>query len=233
MTRVIVYARFSPRPDAAESESNVYQLDLCRLYAARQGWEIKGEFQDDALSGDDVDRPHLWEALDCLAKGDVLLVHRLDRLSRSEYLDWIIKDAVAKAGARIVSASGEGTCSDSPEDLLIRRILQALSEYIKRAQASRTRAAMLRHQANGRRMSREDRTPIGWQSDPNSPLNKHGKPSRLMQDPDEQAAIGRIKELHAQGLGPRAIARQLDAEGLTFRGRRWQHQMVARILKRA
>jgi site-specific DNA recombinase len=220
MVRVVLYARFSPRPDAAESESNVYQLDLCRLYAARQGWEIKGEFQDEALSGDDVDRRHLWEALDCLAKGDVLLVHRLDRLSRSEYMDWIIREAVAKAGARIVSVTGEGTASDSPEDLLIRRVLQALSEYVKRAQAARTKAAMLRHQANGRRMSREDRTPFGWQPDPRSPLNKHGKPGGLRQVVAEQALISRIKQLYAHGLGARAIARHLNAEGATCRGRR-------------
>jgi hypothetical protein len=47
-------------------------------------------------------------------------------------------------GRRIVSVVGEVTWSNTPEDELVRRILQALAEYQKKAPA-RTKAAMLRH----------------------------------------------------------------------------------------
>ena len=71
--KVILYARFSPRPDAAESESNDAQFDLCRAHAKRMGWTVAGEYQDAARSGDDEDRPGLWAALDALTKGEVFL----------------------------------------------------------------------------------------------------------------------------------------------------------------
>ena len=51
--------------------------------------------------------------------------------------------------------------------------------------------------------------------------------------PSEQETIREIVELHAQGLGCRRIARALAAKGLTFRGRRWTHTDVARVLRRA
>ncbi len=224
MTRCILYARFSPRPDAAESESNATQLELCRAHAARAGWRVAGEHQDDALSGDDLDRPGLWAAVEELKKGDILLVSKLDRLARSVYLAVDLERQAEAAGARIVSVAGEGTATNNPDDQLIRGIVQLLAQYQKRAQAARTRAAMQRHQAGGRRMSRADRCPLGWRPDPNDP-------KRMQKDPAEAAAIDRARALHSGGLSLRAICRQLAAEGLCLRG--GHHQAIARVLARS
>jgi DNA invertase Pin-like site-specific DNA recombinase len=222
--KAILYARFSPRPDAAESESNAAQLDLCRAYAKRMGWAVMAEHQDAALSGDDEDRPGLWAALDALSRKGVLLVYKLDRLARSVYLSHIIEQEARKKRSRIVSVVGEGTWSNTPEDELIRRILQALAEYQKKAQAARTRAAMLRHQASGRRMSAQ--SPLGWRPDPTNS-------ARLIEDEDERQTLGLVRKLHAEGLGLRQIARALNERGCRCRGRAWHHQAVKRILGRA
>ena len=228
----ILYARFSPRPDANESESNATQLTACRALAIHFGWptSIDHEFEDAALSGDDEERPGLWAAIAVLSPGDVLVVYKLDRLARSVYLSWVIEQEVAKRKARIVSVVGEGTASDSPEDVLVRRILQALAEYQKKAQAAITKARMRQHQANGRRMS--SKPPYGWQADPTSPLNRHGKPGMMLPNDAELAAKKRIQELKAEGKGARAIAKALTAEGVPCRGRYWHHQTVQRILAR-
>ncbi len=222
--KVIIYARFSPRPDAAVSESNAAQFDLCRAYAMRMGWTVAGEHQDAAFSGDDEDRPGLWAALDALPRKAVLLVYKLDRLARSVYLSHLIEEELKKKGCRVVSVVGEGTGSNSPEDELIRRILQALAEYQKKAQAARTRAAMLRHQASGRRMSAQ--TPLGWKPDP-------ADPARMIVDSAESKTLELVKKLNADGLGLRGIARKLNVLGLACRGRAWHHQAVKRILARA
>jgi site-specific DNA recombinase len=222
--KAILYARFSPRPDAAESESNAAQLDLCRAYAKRMGWTVADEHQDAALSGDDEDRPGLWAALDALPRKSVLLVYKLDRLARSVYLSYLIEEEVRKKGCRIVSVVGEGTWSNTPEDELVRRILQALAEYQKKAQAARTKAAMLRHQATGRRMSKQ--TPLGWKPDPTNA-------ARMIEDHGEGETLDLVKRLHADGLGLREIARKLNDLGHACRGRAWHHQAVRRILGRA
>lgn len=218
--RAVCYARFSPRPDAAESESNLAQLDLIRAYCSRQGWKVAGEHQDEALSGSEEERPGLWAAVDALRKGDRLVVYKLDRLARSVYLAYLIEQAVEKRGARIVSVTGEGTATDGPEDELVRRILQALAEYQRKVMAARTKAAMLRHQAAGRAMG-------GC-----APLGKRKEGARLVDDGDEARAVERMRQLAGLGLGPRAIARRLQAEGFRCRGREWRHSAVVRALAR-
>lgn len=228
--KAVLYARFSPRPDAAESESCETQLEQCRKYCAENQIEVSGAFQDRALSGSEEDRPGLWTAIDMLRRKGLLIVYRLDRLARNVYLMHCIEQAVAKRGARIISVCGEGNGS-TPEDKLIRDILAALAEYQRKVAAARTKASMLRHQATGRRMSYK--APFGWREDPNSPLNSRGRPSRLMADPEEQRVIQCIVALHEQGRTPRAICKALDASWVECRGGKWYHKTVQKILKRA
>ena len=84
---------------------------------------------------------------------------------------------------------------------------------------------MLKHQANGRRMTRADRIPYGWRLDP-------ADPDRLVEDIGEQAAIAIIRQERKAGRGLRAIARGLDLARIDCRGRLWTHTTVRSILKR-
>lgn len=222
--KAIVYARFSPRRNADTSESIEVQVSACRTFCADQDHEVMGEFEDRALSGKDEERPGLWNAVSALRRDYLLVVYRLDRLARSVYLSDIIERTVRKRGAAIISASGEGTWADSDEDWLIRKILHALAEYECRVIAARTRTAMLRHQAAGRRMSRW--APMGWAVDPNDA-------ARLVCDEEEQRILERIIEMRRQGMGTTGIAKVLQTEGVVFRGSsRWHERTIARVLKR-
>lgn len=214
-----IYCRFSPRRDASTSESNETQAELCQSYCVTQGLKIGGVFKDNALSGDDVDRPELWQAIESLTKGDVLVVYRLDRLARSAYLTHLIEKAVSEKKAKIVSVCGEGN-GNTDEDKLIRGILAVLNEYTKKVNAARTKAAMQRHQRSGRRMCRPDRLPFGW------------KPSetdlkRMVKNEDEQAIIRQIVELRAAGASLGGICKQLPPARV-----KWTRKIVSEILKR-
>jgi DNA invertase Pin-like site-specific DNA recombinase len=114
--------------------------------------------------------------------------------------------------------------ADTPEQRMIRQVLQAFAEHERKVIAARTRAAMLRHQAAGRRMSAQP--PFGWTVDPDDP-------ARLVSDPDEQAVIRRIVRLHDEGLGLREIARELDDASILCRANGWHHTTVKGILDRA
>lgn len=221
--RAVLYARFSPRPNASTCPSNETQLDLCRAYCKGQGWEVAACHQDDAMSGGNLQRDGLWAAIDDLKRGYVLVVNYLDRLARhvAESID--IEQEVEKRGARIVSVAGEGTWSDSADDRLVRTICRAIAEYQREKQAERTSAAMKRHQGNGRRMS--DRIPFGFKAGETEDL--------IVPDPDEQAIIPRILELHAQGMGLRAIGRTLTESGIHCRGNGWHHSTIKNIIDRA
>jgi len=232
----IIYSRFSPRRNADESESIEFQLDACRAYCQQNNIEIVGEFADRALSGGDEDRPELWAAIAALERGYVLVVYRLDRLARSVYLSDIIERAVHTKKATFLSIAGEGTWSDSDEDFLIRKILQALAEYERKVISARTRAAMLRHQANGRLMG--SIPPYGWKIDPEDSR-------KIVRNPYERIIINQIERLHGKGLSLRKIAEELTnlkykprKVRKIFRGKpvlvkgKWQPQTIHVILKR-
>ena len=223
--KAVIYARFSPRRNAEKSESIETQLELCREYCEKQELTVLGEFEDRALSGSEEDRPGLWNAIEALRRGQSLVVYRLDRLARSVYLSDIIERAVAKRKAKIVSISGEGTWQHTDEDWLVRKILQTLAEYERKVIAARTKAAMLRHQKNGRRMSHQP--PYGWKQDPNSP-------ALLTREEKEQEHLTLIMQLHREGMSNRGIARRLETAGEPCRGRMtWYHSTIAKLIRRA
>jgi len=147
----VIYARYSPRRNAADCESIETQVELCRSHAEALGWPVAGVYTDEAMSGAEEDRPGLWEAVDALGPDRVLLVYRRDRLARDVYLEEVIHRAVAQKGAKVHALHGQN--GDSPEDTVVRQVLAAFSEYERKVTAARTRIAMRRHQANGRKMS--------------------------------------------------------------------------------
>jgi DNA invertase Pin-like site-specific DNA recombinase len=196
----IIYTRFSPRRNEDECESIEAQFDFIRKWCSENNIEIVSEFADRALSGGDEDRPELWAAIAALERGYVLVVYRLDRLARSVYLSDIIERAIHTKKATFLSIAGEGTWSDSDEDFLIRKILQALAEYERKVISARTRAAMLRHQANGRLMGSIPQ--YGWKLDPENSR-------RIVKNPYERIIINQIKRLHGKGLSLRKIAAEL------------------------
>jgi site-specific DNA recombinase len=232
----ILYTRFSPRRNEDECESIEAQFDFCRKWCGENNIEILSEFADRALSGGDEDRPELWAAIAALERGYVLVVYRLDRLARSVYLSDIIERAVHTKKATFLSIAGEGTWSDSDEDFLIRKILQALAEYERKVISARTKAAMLRHQANGRLMG--SIAPYGWKIDPEDS-------KRIVKAPKERIIINQIKRLHSKGLSLRKIAAELSNLGYKprkvrriFKGKpvyvkgKWNPQTIRLILKR-
>ena len=224
MKSAVIYARYSPRRYADDCESVEAQFDYCLDYCHKQSCPVTARLYDKALSGSDEDRPGLWQAVELLKRGDALVVYKLDRLARSVYLSDIIERAVKNKGASIVSVCGEGTWNDSDEDWLIRKILQTLAEYERRVTAARTKASMLRHQANGRRMSKE--APFGWTVDP-------GDGSRLVKSTAEQKTIERICAMRQSKLSLRAICRQLESEGIKCRKNdKWHHSTIRSVINR-
>jgi DNA invertase Pin-like site-specific DNA recombinase len=120
----------------------------------------------------------------------------------------------------------ESVNTRNPMGRFIFTLFSALAQLEREQIAERTSSAMLRHQANGRRMTRPDRTPFGWRPDPDDP-------DRLAEDAEEQEVIARIQEEREKGCGLREIARTLDREGIDCRGGRWSHSAVRSVLRRA
>ena len=144
--RCIIYTRFSPRPDAATSDSCEVQAAYCEEFAVKKGWTVARVFNDPDRSGADEYREVLWNAIEEIRKGDVLLVYKRDRLARNVYLSESILRAVSKRGGTIQSVAGD-VDGDGPEQTLIRQIVAAMAEYERKLISKRTSYALRRMQS--------------------------------------------------------------------------------------
>lgn len=218
----VIYTRFSPRRDPERSESIAQQGEACQAYCDRQGYEVRVAFWDRAASGSDEEREGLWAAVEMLRRGDVLVVHKRDRLARDLYLAEFVRRSVLRRKATIEAVEG-GANGDSPEQVLMRQMLDAFAEFERKIISARTRAAMRRKQRLGMKMSSQP--PYGYVIDPHDP-------KRLAPNPKEAGSLAKIYQLRARKFSLRGIAAKLNQDGAPCRGKRWRFQVIARILAR-
>jgi DNA invertase Pin-like site-specific DNA recombinase len=227
MPLAVLYARFSPRPNAEECDSVEKQLERCRAYSLGHGYTVVAQHHDKDLSGARADnRPGLQNAIAAACKRKaVLVVYSLSRLARCtrDAIDLAARLSAAGADLAVIQ---ENVNTRSPMGRFVFILFSALAELEREQVAERTSSAMLRHQAKGRRMTRLDRCPYGWRPDTADPV-------RLVEDAGEQSVIVRILEDRRHGRGLREIARKLDSAGVPCRGGRWSHTTVRSVVHRS
>ncbi|HLK39939.1 MAG TPA: recombinase family protein, partial [Polyangiaceae bacterium] len=142
-----------------------------------------------------------------------------DRIARDVILASEVERAAARAGARLVSATGEGN-GDSPADAFLRTVIDGAAQYERGLVRARTRAALAAKRA---RRERVGAVPYGFA------LKRDGV--HLVAARSEQATIAQARELRAAGLSLRAVAATLASEGrVSRRGRRFLPAQIARMV---
>ena len=222
------YVRLSPAGsrDALDALGPDAQREALARWCAAHGAELVGTHEDlDVSGGDPLDRrPALLAALDGLAQhgAGVLLVAKRDRLARDVLNAALIERLAERAGARVVSAAGEGTdgLPGDPSGMLLRGIVDLFAQYERLVIAARTRAALAVKKARGERTGG---VPYGYR------LATDGV--HLEPDPDEARAVAAARRYRAKGMTLQAIADRLHTRGIRPRsGGRWHPQTVARIV---
>ena len=198
-------------------------MNACRQWAEREGYEPIGPYVDHLSGSAALDkRLGLIDALAELRKGDVLLTAKRDRLARDPLVIAMVEAEVCKKGCRIVSAAGEGTHSDDPAEVLMRRIVDAFSEYERLLIRARTRAAARVKRQRGERWGQVAYGTVLVDS------------NRLAADPAELAVIEEIKARRARGETLRGLAAWLETKGVpTKSGKPWSFSTVRSILERS
>jgi site-specific DNA recombinase len=210
------------------------QEAACRLCAGRLGLELASIHSDEGVcSVDPLDkRPALLEAIGSLGKGDILIVAKRDRLGRDPIVVAMIEAAIRRRGARVVSAAGEGTESDGPTDILMRRIVDAFGEYERLIIKARTKAALAVKKGRGEKTGGD--IPYGAMRGEDKPGAGGRMVKTLVPCELEQQNLALMRQLRADGLTLKAIGDELTARGITRRqGKRWDVQYLHRLIKRA
>lgn len=194
------------------------------------------EFIEKGHTGTDFERPVLGELLDYCREWEhqrlidcgngnedigrlVVLVERSDRLARDNLVAELILQEFRKLGVQVIDCEADIdlTHDDDPSKVLIRQILQAVSQFEKSSIVKKLRRARERKRAKEGRC--EGAKPFGYYS-------------------DERQALAYILDAAGRGLTAGQIAtemnRMLDTGGKAMRprkGSRWNRGTVWKIMR--
>ena len=132
------YARVSK----GDEQTNALQVRALRAAGCRRIFE-------EAASGGRWDRPELHRLLDQLREGDVVVVWKLDRLSRSLKDVLHIMERIAAAGAGFRSLT-ESVDTTTPAGRMMMQMVGAFAEFERAMIRERTSAGVAAARAEGR-----------------------------------------------------------------------------------
>lgn len=203
--RAVAYLRVSTDRQDLGPEA---QRAAITAWATREGVTIAAWHEDRGSGAAAIaDRPALLAALADLrtCTAGVLAVAKRDRLARDVMAAAMIDRLTLDAGARVVSAAGEGTDGTDPAAMLLTRMIDAFAEYERAVIASRTRAALGVKRARGEATSH---APYGYRT---------AEDGRLVPSATEQAVIALVRKARGEGFTVREITAQLEAKGVVSR----------------
>ena len=219
--RAIGYVRVSTDMQANEGISLEAQQSAIAQYCTLHGLKLVKVYQD-ILSGGKDRRPGLQEALKHLSSGgDVLVVVKFDRLSRSIRHFCEIYETYFRDGAKELVAIREAIRLDSALGRALINILLVFAQMEREATGERTREAIHHIRQSGYHFGK---VPYGKKTiaAPDNPRMKV-----LVDDDDELAVIAQLKAWAAQDVGITDMAKRLNAAGVPPpQGERWTKSLI-------
>ncbi len=228
--RAVLYARVSSEKQAEKDLSIAAQLKAMRKYATEKGYDIVGEFVDEAESARTANRPKFQEMIArAKQKGkpfDVIIVWKLSRFARNREDSIVFKSLLRKIGVEVQSVSEP--IDDSPTGRLLEAMIESMDEFYS-ANLSQEAKRGLREVA-GRGFYPGGSSPVGYKLV--DAVDGRAKRKKLVLDPKVAPIVERIFDLCLSGLGAKEITERLNREGLTTRsGHKWSKASVFYILK--
>ena len=219
--RAIGYVRVSTDMQANEGISLEAQQSAIAQYCALHGLKLVKVYQD-ILSGGKDRRPGLQDALKHLGSGgDVLVVVKFDRLSRSIRHFCEIYETYFRDGAKELVAIREAIRLDSALGRALINILLVFAQMEREATGERTREAIHHIRQSGYHFGK---VPYGKKTiaAPDNPRMKV-----LVDDEAELAVIAQLKAWAAQDVGITEMAKRLNAAGTPPpQGERWTKSLI-------
>ena len=207
LVRCAIYTRQSVSSDDGLSSCQV-QFEACEAFVNSQrsvGWLLLSErFDDESYSGATTERPALQRLLALVRarKVDQVVIHRLDRLSRSVLGCATLFQELRKFGAGLVIVTAL-ELGQNAHDGFILNILASFAEFEREMIAGRIAESRARLKARGLRIA--GAVPFGFQADPRT--------KQLVPVEQEAVIVRWMFERAAAGETPASIAAAANAQG--------------------
>ncbi len=219
-TRCALYLRVSTARQLAGNSLATQESQLLRYVRAR-GYAVADLYVDAGQSGKNTDRPELQRMLDDARRRcfDVVLVWAVDRISRSLPDLLRLIDTLREHGVDFVAVSQDFDTSD-PAGLLTVHILGSFAQFERELLVERIR--------EGHRRRLHTR-PFACGTPPYGYRREGGE---LVEDPDAAPLVRRIFRLYLEKKSARAVATQLNEEGVRARnGGLWRSHVLGNMLR--
>lgn len=203
--RAALYTRVSTDEQAREGVSLAAQREALVAFCRSQGWDVADVYTDDGFSGKNLDRPAMQRLLrDVAAKAvDVVLVYRLDRLSRRQRdVLHLIEDVFDLAGVGFRSAT-ESFDTTTPAGKAMLGMLSVFAQLERETIVERTRMGKAQAAKEGR--WKGGYVTFGYRYEPGTDI--------LQVDPLTAPTVRLAFDLYVtKAMGFEAIARYLSGE---------------------
>lgn len=199
--RAWLYYRLS-NDDDPEQNALVNQRNICRGFAAAQGYAIVGEASDDNISGMTFQRPGLRRLSEAAEKGgfDAVIVKDMSRLGRHKTQTSLFIDFLREHNIRVLSVT-EGLDTFRESDDLMIGVRGLMNDYYAKDIGKKIRAGYRQKQKEGIVIT----PPFGYWKDKNR--------NEIVVNSEAAVTVQIIYSLYLQGCGQKEIARRLNTMG--------------------
>ena len=212
MKKVALYVRVSTARQDQEGYSIPLQKERLIAYCKAKGWVVAGVFVDPGHSGSSLDRPGITALIDGVEAGkfDVVLVYKLDRLSRSQKDTlYLIEDVFMENKTDFVSMQ-ESFDTTTIYGRAMVGILSVFAQMERETIAERTL------------MGRAGRAETGlWHGGGTDPIGYDYVDGSLVVNKEEARHVREVYELFAAGFSVTEISRRMD--GCQTKHGDWSH----------
>lgn len=218
--RVALY----PRVSGHEQENNYSipeQIDRMKKYCESKDWLVYKIYTDSVQSGSNMDRPGLQSMIkDCEdGKIDMVLVYKLDRLSRSQKdTMYLIEDVFEKNGVGFTSMT-ENFDTSTPHGKFIIGILSVFAQLERSRITERTM------------IGKDSRAKEGkWHGSKFVPIGYDYKDDQLIVNEYETMQVHEIADLFIKRTPVRTIANLVNEKGYRHKHGQWDAKTIRRVL---
>lgn len=213
--KAVIYVRVSTTEQVDDGYSLDAQLDRCKAYCVSQGWEVVTVYIEEGVSAKDTNRPELQRMLTDAQQGlfDVVLVYRLDRLTRSVKDLYKLLDTLESNGVKFKSATELYDTTTAMGKLFI-TLVAALAEWELNNLRERVRFGM-------EQLVREGK----WHGGP-VPFGYSWDGTTMTIVEEEARVLRELRRVYMSGEGFGVTSNILNATGYTRNGSPWSVQSV-------
>ena len=215
--RAIAYTRVSTSMQVEAGHSLSAQAEAIEKYCELYELELVDLVSDEGASAKTLERSGLQSVLERLDVGeaDMLVVYKLDRLTRSVADLGALLDGYFKEGKFELASVIEKIDTTTSGGRLTLNILTSVAQWEREVISERISSAMQHMRREGKRTGY---IPFGMK------LCEDG--IHLIEDYDEQEVLKLIKSKREESMSLRRLAHWLNEQGIENRGRAWSAMTV-------